>query len=206
MFSKNDLTNKQNQILEFIAEFQRNQGSAPTYREIASSFGFKSPKAAVDHVRALEKKGFLRIRAKRSRGIELLIEDDNATAISIPLVGSIPAGKPEIQDEYLLGNIVLDEALLRGLKGHQLFALRVSGDSMARRGIYDNDWVVADRDGAPRLGDMVVALIDGENTLKTLARKREKYYLKAENPNRPDWTPLEEMSIQGVARAVLRRI
>ena len=90
--------------------------------------------------------------------------------------------------------------------GHRLFALQVTGDSMKGRGIHDGDWVVADTDASPHEGDVVVALIDGENTLKTLAMKKNRYFLKAENPNFPDLIPLGEMVIQGVVRVVLRRM
>ncbi len=77
---------------------------------------------------------------------------------------------------------------------------------MRGRGIHAGDWVVADADAAPREGDVVVALIDTENTLKTLALKKGGYFLKAENPDFPDLMPLGEMRIQGVVRVVLRRM
>ena len=77
---------------------------------------------------------------------------------------------------------------------------------MEGRGIFEGDWVVADVEAIPREKDIVVALIDGENTLKTLAKQRGCFFLKAESPDHPDWIPVNELIIQGVAKAVLRQI
>ena len=100
----------------------------------------------------------------------------------------------------------MDRAILGTSANHRLFALTVNGESMEGRAIHDGDLVIADRDAEHREGDVVIALIDGENTLKTLAMKEGSYYLKAENPLYQDWLPLDEMLVQGVAKAVLRRL
>lgn len=204
----NKLTARQTEILKFLRECQRVAGSVPTYREIADHFGFKSPKAATDHVFALEKKGYIRRHGGRSRGIELILSErapDDGT-IHIPVLGHIPAGCPQTQTEHCHDSLVLDKAMLGRSAEHRLFSLQVNGDSMRGRGIHAGDWVVADADAAPREGDVVVALIDTENTLKTLALKKGGYFLKAENPDFPDLMPLGEMRIQGVVRVVLRRM
>jgi repressor LexA len=204
----NKLTPRQFEILKFLQECQYAGGNAPTFREIANHFGFKSPKAAADHVTALERKGYVRRRSGCSRGIELLFSErtpENGT-ISVPLLGHIPAGCPEAQTAYCHNSIAIDKALIGYSAGHRLFALPVAGDSMKGRGIYDGDWIIADAGPPPHEGDVVVALIDGENTLKTLAMKNSRYFLKAENPNFPDLMPLEEMAIQGVVKLVLRRM
>ncbi|MBW1701309.1 MAG: repressor LexA [Deltaproteobacteria bacterium] len=206
MYSYNDLTQRQRNILDFIREIRRQEGGSPTYREIADHFGFKGPKAAVDHVRALEKKGFLRCHGRRSRGIELLVSEGNSSTISIPILGDIPAGRPNEQIEHEHGKINVDPSILGISADHQLFALAVNGESMGGRAIHDGDWVIADADMQPREGDIVVALIDRESTLKTLAKKKGNYYLKSENPIHQDWLPLDEMIVQGVLRAVLRRL
>lgn len=206
MYSYNDLTQRQRNVLDFITEKRHKEGISPTYREIANHFGFKGPKAAVDHVRALEKKGFLRCHGRRSRGIELLVSEENSSIISIPILGDISAGRPYEQIEYEHGKINVDRSILGISTDHRLLALAVNGESMEGRAIHDGDWVIADADAQPREGDVVIALIDGENTLKTLARKNGSYYLKAENPINQDWLPLGEMIIQGVAKALLRRL
>ena len=208
MFSTDNLTSRQTEILDFLHEFRRKEKIVPTYREIADNFGFKSTKAATDHVCALEKKGYLRRHSGRSRGIELLTSAPLSApkAIGVPILGDIPAGIPELRDEHRNGTLAVDPAMLDGVAHHRLFALRVKGDSMEDRGIFEGDWVVADAETTPREKDVVVALIDGENTLKTLAQKKGHFFLKAESPNHHDWIPVNELVIQGVAKAILRRI
>ena len=208
MFSANSLTPRQTEIIDFLQELRREGKNAPTYREIAAQFGFKSPKAAADHVRTLEKKGYVRRLKGRSRGIELLFFENASinSAISVPVLGNIPAGYPETQTEYQHGTLAVDPAILGDSTDHRLFALRVNGESMTGRDIHEGDWVVADADVSPKEGDVVVALIDGENTLKTLAGQKDGFFLKAESPFHNDLIPINEMGIQGVVRAVLRRI
>ena len=208
MFSISKLTSRQEEVLEFLKEFKRSEGSSPTYREIADRFGFKSPKAAVDHVYALEKKGYVRRHSGRSRGIEVLVSSGMGTAeaIHVPVLGNITAGIPEIKFQEDQGRLAIDKSIVEGSMGHRLFALMVNGESMQGRDIHHGDWVVADADVDARLGDIVVALIDGENTLKTLSTERGRFFLKAESPNYSDLIPIEEIVIQGVVKAVLRRI
>jgi repressor LexA len=208
MISTGNLTSRQTEILDFLHEFRRKEKIVPTYREIADKFGFKSTKAATDHVCALEKKGYLRRHSGRSRGIELLTSASRSApkAIGVPILGDIPAGYPELRDEHRNGTLAVDPAMLGGDAHHRLFALQVKGDSMEERGICEGDWVVADAEAIPREKDVVVALIDGENTLKTLAKQKGHFFLKAENPNHHDWIPVNELVIQGVAKAILRRI
>lgn len=204
----NGMTKKQTEILRFLQDYKRREGNSPTYREIADRFGFKSVRSASDHVSALEQKGYLRRHGGRSRGIELLVfEQSNAQdTISIDFLGDIPAGSPEQKNEDDQGVIQVDRKLLGASADHHLFALRVDGDSMNGRGIHEGDWIVADVDATAREGDIVVALIDKQNTLKTLARRKGHFYLKAENPIHSDWIPLEELLIQGVVKTVLRRM
>lgn len=208
MYSARSLTKRQTQILGFLQNFKNQEGVAPTYREISGHFGFKSTKAASDHVHALEKKGYVRLHGKRSRSIEIVSSEPNSTGhvVSIPILGAIPAGKPEKKEETRSNTIAVDETILGNCKGHRLFALKVTGESMMGRSICDGDWVIVDSDVSPYEGEVVVALIDGDNTLKTLAKREKRFYLKAENPDHPDWIPMEEMIIQGVVKAVLRRI
>ena len=121
-------------------------------------------------------------------------------------MGNIQAGYPEAQTEHSLGSLAIDKQMIVGSEGHRLFALKVNGESMEGRGIYDGDWVVADADISAQEGSVVVALMDGNNTLKTLSGQDGQLFLKAENPNFPDCIPINEMVIQGVVKAVLRKI
>lgn len=208
MYSSRNLTQRQTQILDFLQNFKNQEGVAPTYREISGHFGFKSTKAASDHVRALEKKGYVRLHGKRSRSIEIVSSETNSTGhvVSIPILGAIPAGRPEKKEENRSDTIAVDETILGNCKGHRLFALKVTGESMMGRSICDGDWVIVDAGASPNEGEVVVALIDGDNTLKTLAKKKKRFYLKSENPDYPDWIPMEEMIVQGVVKALIRRI
>jgi repressor LexA len=202
------LTFNQSKVLEFIKKCIDRNGVSPTYREIAVHFGYKSPKAALDHVRALEKKGYATRRSRLSRGIGIpsVRQEFKQKAISLPILGHIPAGFPDTLTEYRIGTLDVDAEFLEGVTDHRFFVLRVKGESMRGRGIYDGDLVVVEGDRYPKERDIVVALIDGENTLKTLVRQGERFVLKAENPDFPDLIPIEEMSTQGVVRAVLRRL
>lgn len=208
MYSTIKLTQKQTQILAFLQDFKLREGVAPTYREISKHFGFKSTKAASDHITALEKKGYVRRHGNRSRSIELIASESviNANVVSVPLLGEIPAGKPDRKGENRSKVITIDESILGRCKGHSLFALKVTGESMTGRNIHDGDWVIADADISSREGDIVVALIDGDSTLKTLAKKNNSYYLKSENPKHPNWIPKEEIIIQGVVKALIRQV
>ena len=202
------LSSNQHKVFEFIRDYANRKGTSPTYREIAGHFGYKSPKAAVDHVRALEKKGYVTRRPGLSRGVRILFErrESEKKAISVPILGLIPAGTPDGLAEQNEGTLDIDPEFLNGVANHKLFILRVKGESMTGRGIYDGDLVVVDRDKYPKERDIIVALVDGENTLKTLIKQGERFVLKAENPDYPDLIPMEEMSTQGVVRAVLRRL
>lgn len=208
MFSMVKLTQRQSEILKFLRDTHQYEGTTPTYREIAARFGFKSPKAAADHVYALEKKGYIRRNGGRSRGIELLPMTKKALneTITVPILGSIPAGTPEDLIEHSNGALSLDKILLGTAVGDSLFALKVNGDSMEGRGIYNGDWVIADADMPPNVGNVVVALIDGQNTLKTLAKQKRRFFLKAENPKYSELIPMQEMMIQGVVKAIFRRM
>ncbi|MGB9498316.1 MAG: transcriptional repressor LexA [Dissulfuribacterales bacterium] len=208
MCSEIKITPRQTEVFDFLCKFQNKEKMAPTYREIANHFGFKSTKAATDHVCALEKKGYLRRHGRRSRGIEIItsLKQTISESIAVPILGVIPAGTPEQKIEHQNGTIAIDASFLEGVSHHRLFALQVKGDSMIGRGIHEGDWVIADADAVPRENDIVVALIDGENTLKTLARKKNNFYLKVENPDYNDWIPVNELIIQGTARTIIRRI
>ncbi|MDZ7665097.1 MAG: transcriptional repressor LexA [Desulfotignum sp.] len=177
MYSESKLTKRQSEIFHFLCEFMENEKMSPTYREIADHFGFKSTKAAADHILALEKKGFISRHGRRSRGIEriLPLAQKPSNTISVPIMGDIPAGIPEHKTQHQNRMITIDASMIKGPIHHRFFALKVKGDSTDRPGIHDGDWVIADADVVPCENEIVVALIDGENTLKTLAKKSAKF-------------------------------
>jgi repressor LexA len=198
------LTERQRQILDFIRDQQRERGIAPSRAEIQVHFGFASPNAVADHLKALEKKGVLQRGANTARSLVLTgPEVRERSVIDIPIYGSIPAGLPNDQTEEPDGCIAVDVETLRLPKGARVFALRVRGDSMTGAGIHSGDVVVLEF-REPRDGEVVAALVDGETTLKRFITRRGRPFLKAENPRYPDLIPARELVIQGVQVALLR--
>jgi repressor LexA len=208
MYSRKELTPKQAQILAFLRDFKQLEGIAPTYREISKHFGFRSTKAASDHIVALQNKGYIRRHENRARSIEVVVPESVSAGniVSVPLLGEIPAGTPDRKYEDRSDRVSAGESIFGGSAGHRLFSLKVTGESMTGRNIFDGDWIIADADVSPEEGDIVVALIDGDSTLKTLAKKNNSYYLKSENQNHPNWMPMEEITVQGVVKFLIRRV
>jgi repressor LexA len=205
-----ELTKRQRRVLEFIQDQQDAAGVIPTYREIAAHFGFSSPNAALVHVKALRGKGYLKNQPGRARTFQVLNPHaprhrGRPRILSVPIYGAIPAGPPgdAVQEEE--GCVLIDVDTL-GLKPNaRTFGLRVRGDSMVGRHIVDGDLAIIEHGLTPRPGDVVAALIDGQVTLKTFLVQRGKPYLRAENPRYPDLLPREELQIQGVLVALVRK-
>jgi len=199
------LTKRQAEILDFIRTCWR-ENRPPTYGDIGRHFGFVSPNAAGEHVKALIKKGAIlppdgKARALRPADLEALPE-----IVTIPLYGSIPAGFADGRDADPEGCVSVDINTLGINPTARTFALQVRGESMIGRHICDGDIVVCEHGAEPKNGDVVAALIDNESTLKTFVRNRKNTYLKAENPAFPDLIPAGELLIQGVVVSVIRRL
>jgi repressor LexA len=180
---------------------------APSLREIARHFGFRSMTAAADHVRALRRKGLVAHQPRRARahGIISSFRRQGRTWLEVPVLGSIPAGFAELQEQQAQATIAIDAAILGLMPTTDTFALRVRGDSMIGRHILDGDLVIVDRGRTPRPGDVVAALIDNESTLKTLVVEDGRPCLRAENPNYRDLIPANELMIQGVMVGLVRQ-
>ncbi len=201
------LTQKQQQILDFIQGRQRTNGIAPTYQEIANEFGFRSPNSVTTHLRLLRQKGFLASESGKARSLRVtspLVKLRSRIA-DIPLLGAIPAGFPEDGAPEAEGCVSVDIGSVGFAPTRNTFAVRVRGHSMIGRHILDGDLVVLERGPDPRHGQVVAALVDGERTLKTFVVKNGKPYLKAENPKYPDLIPAQELVIQGVFKALIRK-
>jgi repressor LexA len=194
-----ELTPPQRAVLEFFEERDANGDGAPTYREICQRLGYRSTKAAADHVAALEKKGLLTREKGRARGIRLVRRTSG-----VPLLGRIAAGLPSDALPEVEQRLLIDPSFYGIRERSQAFALRVTGDSMIGRRIFDGDIVVLEQGLRPQNGDIVAALIDRESTLKTFVQQKERTWLQAENPLYPDLIPALDLQIQGVARAVIR--
>jgi len=201
------LTRKQHQILDFIFKWQRTEGATPTFQEIADHFGFRSLNSVTEHVRLLRQKGFLETEPGKARALRVTspLAKLRSRIADIPLFGVIPAGLPQACEQDAEGCISVDVESIGFKPTRNTFALRVAGDSMIGRHILDGDIVVLEHGPEPRNGQIVAALIDGESTLKTYLVKGGRPYLKAENPKYPDLIPAQELMIQGVFKALIRK-
>lgn len=201
------LTRKQQQILDFILKWQQAQGMPPTFQEIADQFGFRSLNSVTSHVSLLRQKGFLESVPGKARALRVTspLTKLRSRVVDIPLFGSIPAGPPQSREQEAEGCVSVDIQSIGIRPTRNTFALRVSGDSMIGKHICDGDIVVLEFGPEPRHGQIVAAYIDGASTLKTYLVKGGKPYLRAENPKYPDLRPAEELMIQGVFKALIRR-
>jgi repressor LexA len=199
------LTARQEEVLAFIRRQQQRTGYPPSSREIQNFFGFQSQTAAMNHLRALEKKGVIR----RTPGKARSAVDPNLRFQrgfrAIPLLGQIPAGLPVDSAETEGASLSIDPAAFGIRNSTGVFALKVRGESMSGAQIADGDTVIL-QNRMPRNGDIVAALIDGETTLKRYLVENGSPYLKAENPAYPNLIPAAELSIQGVMIGLLRQV
>jgi len=180
---KKHLTDRQERVLQFIEERLRAGGSAPTIREIGRKLGITSTNGVRAHLTALIKKGYLRKSEFVSRGLTLV--RDISTGIGrTPLVGSAPAGSPIDAIENIEGEIALDDSFL---PSGESFALNVRGDSMKNAGILDGDVILVQKQETARKGDIVVAIINGEATIKTYFPEGSQIRLQPENE---DYEPI----------------
>ncbi len=175
------LTRRQQEVLGFIRQFSQRHGVPPTVREIGARFRV-TPRAAFDHLRALERKGYLRRRTTPGRTSRALTLADRGTAArEIPVLGRIAAGTPLQSEENREGTLPLAAESFGG-KGDDLFGLRVRGESMIDAHIVEGDIVVVRRQDHAQPGDIVAALVDGEATVKRFARDGQAVVLKPEHP------------------------
>lgn len=196
----NDLTTRQTEVLDVIKAHLAETGYPPTRQDIAREFGFKSPNAAEEHLRALARKGVIEVIPGTSRGIRLTEE------AGLPLIGRVAAGAPILAEEHVEERFSVPPGLFYPSAD---FLLRVQGDSMTDAGILDGDLLAVHNTPTARNGDIVVARIDDEVTVKRFRRKsRSKLLLLPENA---DYEPIEvdarsgEFAIEGVSVGIIRR-
>ena len=206
--AKETLTRRQREILNFISEFIDKYKFPPTRSELARHFGFRSPNAAEAHLRALEKKSVIGIERGVSRGITLLpmamTELPSAGNTPLPLVGRVAAGSPVLAQENIEDEYRVDPGLFSH-KPHYL--LRVEGMSMRDAGILDGDLLAVHRTPEARNGQIVVARLDDEVTVKRFRKQDNQVQLLPENP---DFEPIridlrrQELAIEGLGVGVIR--
>ena len=196
-----NLTKRQEEILNLIKSHIQDLGFPPTRADIAKSLGFKSPNAAEQHLRAIEKKGFISILSGASRGIIL----NDTTNDDIPIIGLVAAGGPILAEENIEKTIPRSNNLL---SNEIDYYLRVKGDSMVDVGIFEEDLIGVSKTLNPKIGSIVVARINNEVTVKTLIEfNQNKVILRAENKNFSDIKinpSIDELVIEGSCVALLR--
>jgi repressor LexA len=198
------LTERQRDVLSFISTRIEQDGVAPTLQEIADAFGFRSTASAQKHVAHLERKGFLLRQKHQKRGLELPgSSPKQPEASEIPLFGVVAAGAP-------IESIPDDERIFVPadfLRSGDHYVLKVRGDSMIGDGVHDGDLVVVQRVQEAPDGEMVVALVNGEATLKRIYREGlQDIRLQPANPALPTMiVPAEDVQVQGVIVGLLRR-
>lgn len=198
--ARNSLTARQSEILELIRSYIAEEGCPPTRAEIAASLGFRSANAAEDHLRALERKGAIELVPGSSRGIRLL--DEN---YGLPVVGRVAAGEPVLAEQNIEDYCQLDADTFHPRAD---YLLRVTGDSMKDIGIHDGDLLAVHRTPHAENGQIVVARIEDEVTVK---RYRQRGAIVRLLPENPDYEPIrvdlreQPLVIEGLGVGILRK-
>ena len=200
------LTERQKAILYFFAEFHERHGYPPTHREICERFGYTSYGTVHKHLRLLRAKGYLEGGQHQKRGLRLATEEAPAsvTATELPFLGRIAAGRPI---EALPGDdlLAVPPHLVQGGQGRH-YVLHVVGDSMIGEGIHDGDYVVVRERDQARPGEMVVALVGDDATLKRIYPEGPMVRLQPANPQlQPLYVPADQVRVQGVVVGLMRR-
>jgi repressor LexA len=220
------LTARQAQILDFVREWIDEQGMPPTRAEICERLGFRSPNAAEEHLRALERKGAIEIVSGASRGIRILKDKFGAKLervsqfgsslskrvgeaiedLGLPLIGTVAAGSPILAEENIVSRPPVNAALFAPKAD---YLLKVRGMSMRDVGILDGDWLAVHRTTEAQTGQIVVARIGNEVTVKRLKLKGHQAFLISENP---EYQPIvvdmrqSQLAIEGLAVGVIRNL
>lgn len=202
--SAENLTPRQQQIFNLICSTIEREGMPPTRADIAAEFGFRSANAAEEHLKALARKGYIEIMPGTSRGIRVL---EDSAEDGLPLIGRVAAGEPILAEQHVDDYIDIDPGFWRPRAD---FLLQVVGDSMIEMGIFDGDYLAVNARKDASNGEVVVARVDDEVTVKTLRRTRSKNIVHLE-PSNPDFEVIEvdlreqNFSIEGISVGVLRR-
>ena len=197
------LTKRQEQVFELIKVFIKDTGMPPTRVEIADALGFKSANAAEEHLKALAKKGVIEMVPGASRGIRL-VDDGSSEDTGLPLIGKVAAGEPILAQEHIESHYEVDPSLFKPAAD---YLLRVDGMSMKDIGILDGDLLAVHKAQVAQNGQVVVARVDNDVTVKRLEQKGSKVLLHAENE---EFSPIEvdlehePFAIEGLAEGVIR--
>lgn len=199
-----DLTSKQRAVLQFLKDYRREHSMPPSYEEIRQEFGFASLNSARKHLLQLHRKGFIRSPWKnQKRALEIVEREEQPVAAKLRLLGTVVAGNPLDSDE-VEEEVEVPESLLR--RGEH-FALRVRGDSMIDDGIHDGDLLVVQKRDTADVGQTVVALVEGEATVKRFYRQGEKVELRPANEAfEPIVIDPKAVQLRGVVVGLMRSV
>lgn len=200
-----ELTHRQQEIVDYLRMSQRRTGIMPSTREIQHYFGFASQTAAMSHLRVLERKGVIQRLPGKARAVVFPEDLDRAEMLEVPVYGNIAAGMAQDVAPVADESLTLDAGAFGLSRKAKTFALKVRGNSMINAHICNGDTVILER-REPRKNDIVAALIDGETTLKRYLVEKGQPFLRAENEDYPDLIPARELIIQGVLVALVRRM
>ncbi|MBS7241892.1 transcriptional repressor LexA [Treponema sp.] len=198
------LTDRQKEVLEFIARFSEENGYPPTVREIGENFGI-SLRAVQDHIAACQKKGYLSQCQKRSRSFRVIkgetVQEARVFVTKVPKLGTIAAGKPLLAEENLDGYVTIAEPFVK--PGKTYFALNVRGASMINAGILEGDLAIIEQSEIAAEGQIVVAVVDNAITLKRFYKEQNRVRLQPENP---DFQPIysSDVKIAGIMVGLVR--
>ncbi|WP_213611737.1 transcriptional repressor LexA [Pseudoalteromonas sp.] len=197
------LTKRQAQILELIKVFIKDTGMPPTRAEIAQTLGFKSANASEEHLKALAKKGVIKMKPGASRGIQL-VEEEEPEQLGLPLIGRVAAGEPILAQQHVESHCKIDPLMFKPAAD---FLLRVNGMSMKDIGIMDGDLLAVHKTQVAENGQVIVARVDDDVTVKRLEKAGRKVLLHAEND---EFSAIEvdleneSFNIEGLAVGVIR--
>ena len=197
------ITQKQQEILDYIKNEILNRGFPPAVREICEAVGLKSTSSVHSHLEALEKNGYIRRDATKPRAIEIIDDNFNLVrreVVNVPIVGTVAAGQPLLGVENIEGYFPVPAEFM---PNEQSFMLKVKGESMINAGIFDGDQVLVRKQSTAESGDIVVALMEDGATVKTFYKEKGYYRLQPENDAMEPFI-LEDVTILGKVAAVMR--
>jgi repressor LexA len=203
---KNTITERQRAIYDFICAVIDKRGIPPTMREIGEEFGIRSTNGVEGHLAALERSGFVTRERGKSRGLSVRAREHPSLSVAIPLLGRVAAGLPVLSPENREGDVMIDPSLFSLKSAQNMFALKVKGDSMVNAHIVDGDTLLVRAQASARDGDIIVALVDGEATVKRFFQGKNQVRLQPENSAmKPILLDRGDFLIMGKAVGVLRK-
>lgn len=200
------LTARQQQALDFISQCLEHRGYPPTLREIGEHMGIRSTNGVNDHLKALERKGYLVREELKSRALRPVDYEDSK--IQVPIVGRVAAGAPILAQENIVDKVTIDKFFLGSATPKEVFGLVVHGDSMIEDGIHDGDYIFVRKQPTAERGEIVVVMIDGEATCKRYYDEGTRIRLQPANEtmspiyvDRSDFRPIDILGkVVGVYR------